>query len=58
VSVDGWTKLPPGTCKTALPGPLTPGTHYLYGRGSTAHKGGGREWGGRHELSVDPTGGI
>jgi uncharacterized membrane protein len=58
VSVDGWTKLPPGTCKTALPGPLTPGTHYLYGRGSTAHQGGGREWGGRHELCVDPTGGF
>jgi uncharacterized membrane protein len=58
VSVDGWTKLPPGTCKTALPGPLTPGVHYLYGRGSSAHQGGGREWGGRHELCVDPTGGF
>jgi uncharacterized membrane protein len=58
VSVDGWTKLPPGTCETALPGPLTPGIHYLYGRGSSAHQGGGREWGGRHELCVDPTGGF
>lgn len=58
VSVDGWTKLPPGTCQTALPGPLTPGIHYLYGRGSSAHQGGGREWGGRHELCVDPTGGF
>lgn len=58
VSVDGWTKLPPGTCKIALPAPLTPGVHYLYGRGSSAHQGGGREWGGRHELCVDPTGGF
>ncbi|MBA3068402.1 MAG: DUF1036 domain-containing protein [Hyphomonas sp.] len=58
ISVDGWTKLAPGTCKIALPGPLTPGVHYLYGRGSTAHQGGGREWGGRHELCVDPTGGF
>ncbi len=58
VSVDGWTKLAPGTCRTALPGPLTPGIHYLYGRGSSAHQGGGREWGGRFELCVDPTGGF
>ena len=41
-SVQGWTKLPPGSCKFALPGPLTPGIHYLYGRGSSAHQGGGR----------------
>jgi len=58
VSVDGWTKLAPGTCGVALPGPLTPGIHYLYGRGSSAHQGGGREWGGRFELCVDPTGGF
>jgi uncharacterized membrane protein len=58
VSVEGWTKLAPGTCATALAGPLVPGTHYLYGRGSTAHQGGGREWGGRFELCIDPTGGF
>ncbi|HRK69444.1 MAG TPA: DUF1036 domain-containing protein, partial [Hyphomonas sp.] len=58
IQVEGWTKLAPGTCKVALPGPLTPGTHYLYGRGSDAHQGGGREWGGRYELCVDPTGGF
>ena len=58
ISVQGWTKLPPGSCDIALPGPLTPGIHYLYGRGSSAHQGGGREWGGRLELCVDPTGGF
>lgn len=58
IQVEGWTKLAPGTCQVALPGPLVPGTHYLYGRGSDAHQGGGREWGGRYELCVDPTGGF
>jgi uncharacterized membrane protein len=58
IQVEGWTKLAPGACAVALPGPLVPGTHYLYGRGSDAHQGGGREWGGRYELCVDPTGGF
>ncbi|MFN4185587.1 MAG: DUF1036 domain-containing protein [Hyphomonas sp.] len=58
VTVEGWTKLHPGSCRIALPGPLKVGVHYLYARTSTAHLGGGREWGGRHELCVDPTGGF
>lgn len=58
ITVEGWTKLQPGTCRIALAGPLTPGMHYLYGRTSRAHLGGGREWGGRFDLCVDPTGGF
>lgn len=58
ITVEGWTKLHPGACRIALPGPLKAGIHYLYGRTSTAHLGGGREWGGRKELCVDPTGGF
>ncbi|MBY9065603.1 DUF1036 domain-containing protein [Hyphomonas sp. WL0036] len=58
ITVEGWTKLHPGACRVALPGPLTAGTYYLYGRTSSAHLGGGREWGGRYDLCVDPTGGF
>ncbi|MEL6955931.1 MAG: DUF1036 domain-containing protein [Pseudomonadota bacterium] len=54
--VEGWTKLRPGTCETALEGALTPGVHFLYGRSSDAHRGGTRDWGGDRRLCVDPTG--
>ncbi len=55
VTVEGWTKLAPGSCKHAHSGPLTPGTHYLFGRTSRAHLGGVRTWGGGQALCVDPT---
>lgn len=56
IVVDGWVKVRPGTCKTALRGPLEPKIHFLYARTSSAHRGGTREWGGETELCVDPTG--
>lgn len=56
ITVEGWTKLHPGACQNALTSPLTPGQHYLFGRSSRAHLGGGRAWGGGRELCVDPTG--
>ncbi len=56
VIVQGWTKLRPGSCDLALPGPLQPGIHFLYARTSDAHRGGARHWGGDHALCVDPTG--
>lgn len=55
ITVDGWVKLQPGTCKLALAGPLKPATHYLYGRSSGAHLNGNRHWRGKAELCVDPT---
>ncbi len=54
ITVDGWIKLQPGTCKLALAGPLQPATHYLYGRSSAAHLNGHRQWRGATELCVDP----
>lgn len=54
--VEGWTKLRPGTCETAMEGALEPGVHFLYGRSSEAHRGGTRHWGGDQELCIDPTG--
>ncbi len=56
LTVEGWIKLQPGTCKVAIPGPLETKFHFLYGRSSTAHRGGPREWGGRTDLCIDPTG--
>lgn len=56
IVVTGWTKLNPGTCETAMRGPLRPGVHYLYARSSEAHRGGTREWGGDQSLCVDPSG--
>ncbi|MEE2920181.1 MAG: DUF1036 domain-containing protein [Pseudomonadota bacterium] len=58
VTVDGWIKLQPGACQVAVRAPLDPKYHYIYGRTSTAHRGGLREWGGARELCVDPTGGF
>ena len=55
IVVDGWHRLRPGSCQTVLEGPLTPGLHYLFGRSSTAHRGGPRQWGGDVDLCVHPT---
>ena len=58
IVVDGWHRLRPGSCQTVLAGPLTPGLHYLFGRSSSAHRGGPRQWGGDVDLCIDPTGGF
>lgn len=56
VTVEGWIKLHPGSCDMAVTGALDPKYHFLYGRSSSAHRGGLREWGGEKDLCVDPTG--
>lgn len=56
IIVEGWTKLRPGACDYAITGTLTPGLHFLYGRSSSAHRGGARHWGGDQKLCIDPTG--
>jgi uncharacterized membrane protein len=55
IQVQGWTRLRPGECRLAVAAPLARGTHYLYARTSTAHRGGRRQWGGDASLCVDPT---
>lgn len=55
IQVQGWTRLRPGECRTAVNAPLTRGTHYLYARTSSAHRGGRRQWGGDAILCVDPS---
>jgi len=55
IQVQGWTRLRPGECRGAVQAPLARGTHYLYARTSSAHRGGRRQWGGDAVLCVDPT---
>jgi uncharacterized membrane protein len=55
ILVQGWVRLRPGECRLAVAAPLARGTHYLYARTSTAHRGGRRQWGGEATLCVDPT---
>ena len=56
VVVEGWTRLRPGACAKVIEGALRPGIHYLFGRSSTAHRGGRKIWGGKSRLCIDPTG--
>ncbi|MBL8542566.1 MAG: DUF1036 domain-containing protein [Hyphomonadaceae bacterium] len=55
IVVQGWTRLRPGECRVAVNAPLARGTHYLYARTSSAHRGGRRQWGGDAPLCVDPS---
>ncbi|MEM7493106.1 MAG: DUF1036 domain-containing protein [Pseudomonadota bacterium] len=54
--VNGWTRIRPGACEVVEEGPLDPGVHYLYGRSSSAHRGGLKVWSGEYPLCVDPAG--
>ncbi|MEL8055134.1 MAG: DUF1036 domain-containing protein [Pseudomonadota bacterium] len=54
--VSGWTRIRPGACEVVEDGPLDPGVHYLYGRSSSAHRGGLKSWSGDYPLCVDPAG--
>jgi uncharacterized membrane protein len=55
IQVQGWTRLRPGECRVAVGAPLARGTHYLYARTSSAHRGGRQQWTGDATLCVDPT---
>jgi len=52
VAVNGWTRLVPGDCKTALAGDLKAQAYYLYARSSRAHAGPPRDWSGGTGLCV------
>lgn len=53
VWTEGWIRMRPGDCATAIEGDVRPGPHYLYARSSPAHRGGRREWSGSTPLCVD-----
>ena len=54
ILVQGWTRLRPGECRVAINAPLARGTHYLYARTSSAHRGGRNQWGGDARICIDP----
>lgn len=56
VILEGWTRLRPGQCRTAIPGPLKTGIYFVFGRASKAHRGGQREWSGEFPFCVDTNG--
>jgi uncharacterized membrane protein len=48
----GWTRIVPGACETAIQQPLTARGYFVYARTSLAHTGISRAWGGRQFLCV------
>jgi uncharacterized membrane protein len=46
----GWTRIVPGDCETAVKAPLTRTKYYLFARSSRAYPGMERDWGGDVEL--------
>lgn len=56
VIVEGWTRLRPGQCRTAIQGPLKAGVYFVFARSSKAHRGGQRDWSGEIPLCVDTNG--
>src|SRR6185503_14666524 len=56
VIVEGWTRIRPGECRSALNGPVKPGVYFVFARSSKAHRGGQRIWKGEIPLCIDPNG--
>jgi uncharacterized membrane protein len=52
VTTQGWARVVPGECKTALDTPLTKAAYYAYARTSPAHSGAAHDWGGKVRLCV------
>ena len=56
VIVEGWTRIRPGDCETAVKGALRPGIMFVFARSSSAHRSGQRTFRGEVPLCVDPRG--
>ncbi|MBI1338872.1 DUF1036 domain-containing protein [bacterium] len=56
VLVQGWTRIRPGECRTAVSAPLPVGPNFVFARSSKAHRGGQRTWDGDVPLCVDANG--
>ncbi len=52
VKTEGWTRIIPGGCATAIKGDLGKSTYYLYAHTAQAHNGPAHLWGGRSEFCV------
>ncbi len=48
----GWTRIVPGTCQTAIKEPLKAHGYFVYARSSLGHSGATRAWGGPQKFCV------
>ncbi|MDE2182694.1 MAG: DUF1036 domain-containing protein [Alphaproteobacteria bacterium] len=55
ITTQGWTRIVPGQCRTAIDGDLAARAYYLYARSSTAHAGPQRAWSGTTDFCVKDT---
>jgi len=51
----GWTRIVPGGCAVAVPGPLASSGYEVYARTSRAHRGPAHDWGGTDNRCVKDT---
>jgi|HubBroStandDraft_2_1064218.scaffolds.fasta_scaffold43965_2 uncharacterized membrane protein len=52
MATQGWTRLAPGECATAIAGPLKFQPYYVYAQTSRSHQGPSHAWGGITRLCV------
>jgi uncharacterized membrane protein len=52
IVTQGWTRIAPGTCETAVPTPLKSPPYYIYAQSSRSHSGPSRAWGGGNKFCV------
>ena len=55
IATHGWTRVAPGACAIAVPGPLAASGYEVYARTSRAHRGPAHEWGGTDRRCVKDT---
>jgi uncharacterized membrane protein len=53
--IQGWTRIVPGSCRTAIQNDLTAAAYYVYARTSSAHSGAPRAWSGNTNFCVKDT---
>lgn len=55
ILANGWTRIVPGACASAIEGDLTASATYVYARASAAHRGASRIWGGNTNFCARDT---
>jgi uncharacterized membrane protein len=48
----GWTRIAPGSCETAIPTPLKSPPYYVYAQSSRSHSGPSRAWGAGNKFCI------
>lgn len=52
VATQGWTRIAPGACETAIPTPLKSPPYYVYAQSSRSHSGAARAWGAGTKFCI------